>query len=66
MGGVPRIADGSDGDLLGKMSGSEGRGAPVIFLAVFTMCPSVFWQKAEQSPYHTAMQPVRTLSVVPG
>lgn len=32
-----------------KMGARDGTGAPIIFLAVFTMCGSVFWHEIEAS-----------------
>ncbi len=48
-----------------KMSRMEGRGAPMIFAAVFTVRWSVFRSAALQFPYQTVMQLVSTLSMVP-
>ncbi len=48
-----------------KMSRMEGRGAPVIFAAVFTVRCRVLRSAALQFPYQTVMQLVSTLSIVP-
>ncbi len=48
-----------------KMSRMEGRGAPMIFAAVFTVRWRVLRSAAQQFPYQTVMQLVSTLSMVP-
>ncbi len=48
-----------------KMSRMEGRGAPMIFAAVFTVRCRVLRSAALQFPYKTVMQLVSTLSIVP-
>ncbi len=48
-----------------KMSRMGGRGAPMIFAAVFTVRWRVFQSAALQFPYQTVMQLVSTLSIVP-
>lgn len=47
-----------------NMSVMEGRGAPMIILAVFTMHSSDFRYVSVLPPCHTVMQPV-TLTMVP-
>ncbi len=48
-----------------KISRMEGRGAPMIFAAVFTVRWRVLRSAAQQFPYQTVMQLVSTLSMVP-
>ncbi len=48
-----------------KMSRMEGRGAPMIFAAVFTVLCRVLRSAALQFPYQSVMQLLSTLSVVP-
>ncbi len=48
-----------------KMSRMDGRGAPMIFAAVFTVRWRVLRSAALQFPYQTVMQLVSTLSMVP-
>ncbi len=48
-----------------KISRMEGRGAPMIFAAVFTVRCRVLRSAAQQFPYQTVMQLVSTLSMVP-
>ncbi len=48
-----------------KMSWMEGKGAPMIFAAVFTVRWRVLRSAALQFPYQTVMQLVSTLSMVP-
>ncbi len=48
-----------------KMSRMEGRGAPMIFAAVFTVHWRDLWSAALQFLYQTMMQLVSTLSMVP-
>uniref|UniRef100_A0A8C1YKE2 carbamoyl-phosphate synthase (ammonia) n=1 Tax=Cyprinus carpio TaxID=7962 RepID=A0A8C1YKE2_CYPCA len=48
-----------------KMSRIEGREAPLIFAAMFTVRWRVLWSAAVQFPYQTVMQLVSTLSMVP-
>ncbi len=48
-----------------KISRMEGRGAPMIFAAVFTLRWRVLRSAALQFPYQTVMQLVSTLSMVP-
>ncbi len=48
-----------------KMSRMGGRGAPMIFAAVFTVRWRVLRSAALQFPYQTVMQLVSTLSMVP-
>ncbi len=48
-----------------KLSRMEGRGAPIIFAAVFTVRWRVLRSAALQLPYQTVMQLVSTLSMVP-
>ena len=48
-----------------KMSRMEGRGAPMIFAAVFTVHWRVLRSAALQFPYQTVMQLVNTFSMVP-
>ncbi len=47
-----------------KMSRMEGRGAQMIFAAVFTVRCRVLRSAALQFPYQTVMQVVSTLSMV--
>ena len=47
------------------MSCREGRGTPTILSAALTTLCSFFRQDAVQVPYHTVMQLVRMLSMVP-
>ncbi len=48
-----------------KMSRMEGRGAPIIFAALFTVRWRVLQSAALQFPYQTVMQLVSMLSMVP-
>ena len=48
-----------------KMSRMDGRGAPMIFAAVFTVRWRVLRSAALQFLYQTVMQLVSTLSIVP-
>ncbi len=48
-----------------KMSRMDGRGAPMIFAAVFTVRWRVLRSAALQFPYQTVIQLVSTLSMVP-
>ncbi len=48
-----------------KMSRMEGRGAPMIFAAVFTVRWRVLRSAALQFPYQAVIQLVSTLSMVP-
>ncbi len=48
-----------------KMSRMEGRGAPMIFAAVFTVRWRVLRSAALQFPYQTVMPLVSMLSMVP-
>ncbi len=48
-----------------KISRMEGRGAPMILAAVFTVRWRVLRSAALQFPYQTVMQLVNTLSMVP-
>ncbi len=48
-----------------EISRMEGRGAPMIFAAVFTVRWRVLRSAAQQFPYQTVMQLVSTLSMVP-
>ncbi len=48
-----------------KISRMEGRGAAMIFAAVFTVCWRVLRSAALEFPYQTVMQVVSTLSMVP-
>ncbi len=49
----------------GKCPGLDGKGAPMIFAAVFTVRCRVLQSAALQFPYQTVMQLVSTLSMVP-
>ncbi len=48
-----------------KISRMEGRGAPMIFSALFTVCWRVLQSATLQLPYQTVMQLVSMLSMVP-
>ncbi len=48
-----------------KMSRMDGRGAPMIFAAVFNVRWRVLRSAALHVPYQTVMQLVSTLSMVP-
>ncbi len=65
MVGVLHDAVGFAGASCKEMSRMEGRGAPMIFAAVFTVRCRVLRTAALQFPYQTVMQVVSTLSMVP-
>ena len=48
-----------------QMSRREGRGTQMIRPEAFIVCCRVLWLDAVQLSYHTVMQPVRMLSMVP-
>ncbi len=48
-----------------NVQGMEGRGAPMIFAAVFTVRCRFLRSATLQFPYQTVMQLVSTLSIVP-
>ena len=65
MDGITCYAESFVGETGGENVSRDGRYTPTNFSAALTMHRRVLQQVVMQEPYHTVMQLVRTLSVVP-